>query len=80
MINVIRMDALPDDVAIDTLRVFDDEILVRDLYNYVKGAAVGIAEEYPKALVDMGEFKKLPHASIYVNDVIKHQVFAEFEW
>ena len=80
MINVIRMDAQSDDVAIDTLRVFDTQTPLRDLYNYVKGSAVGIAEKYPKALVDMGEFKNLPHASVYVDDIIKHQVFAEFEW
>jgi len=78
MLNVFRMDALPDDVAISAIGSFDDRINIRPLYEFVKIQAKSIAKEYPRALVDMGEQNGYPHASIYVDDKIKHQIVCEF--
>lgn len=84
MISVVRMTALEDDVAIDTLVSFTDETHLKDLYKYVKDFAVSRAEEMvldtqgrTKPLVEMGENGQgLPHASIYINNIIEQQVFA----
>jgi hypothetical protein len=78
MLNVFRMDALPDDVSISCIGSFDDRINIRPLYEFVKIQAKSIAEEYPRALVEMGEQYDFPHASVYVNDKIIHQIVCEF--
>jgi len=76
MISVIRMSRVPDDVVIDEISLFEDSIKLKHLYNFVKVCATAHAKEYSNALVEMGEYLGLPHASIYVENVIEHQIFA----
>lgn len=80
MISVIQMSALPDDVSIDTCTEFSEDITLLDLYNYVKQSALAIVQgNDEKMIVDMGSQEEgLPHASIYVEDRIMHQVFATY--
>lgn len=81
MISVIQMSALPDDVSIDTCAEFSEDITLLDLYNYVKQSALAIVQgNDEKMIVDMGSQEEgLPHASIYVEDRIMHQVFATYK-
>lgn len=85
MISVIRMSALPDDVYIDVRAEFSDDVPLRELYNYVKQYALVLMEsmrdrEYGRMLIDMGSQEEgLPHASVYVDDRIEHQVFATYQ-
>lgn len=83
MISIIQMSAASDDVSIDRCVEFSEDISLHDLYNYVKRFALLLVETSKqngkKLLVDMGSQEEgLPHASIYEDDVIVHQVFATY--
>lgn len=87
MIRIIGMQALHDDVAIDEMVTLSDNMPLRDVYAMVKDLAVTEAETVlfntqgrTQYLVEMGENEEgLPHASMYINNIIERQIFATRE-
>lgn len=76
MITVLQMDRVPGDVAINTIAFLDEQTRLRPMYKFVKGRAGVLARKYKNSVVEMTDHLGLPHASVYVNDTIEHQIFA----
>jgi len=76
MITVVRMESAPDDVVIDQIGWYADEMKVQHIYNFVKLHATFIAKQTPNSLVEMKEFLGFPHASVWVDDRVTHEIFA----
>jgi len=49
------------------------------MYDFVKILAVDLAKKYEGSVVEMTDQFGLPHASVFVNDTIEHQIFAAKE-
>lgn len=85
MVRIIGMTALEDDVAIDEMVTLSEDVSLRDIYDFVKDIAMTEAnlaarlntQGRRRYLVEMGENEEgLPHASMYINNVIERQIFA----
>jgi len=84
MVRIIGMTALEDDVAIDEMVTLSEDVSLRDIYDFVKDIAMSEANNAmlntqgrTRYLVEMGENEEgLPHASMYINNVIERQIFA----
>lgn len=84
MVRIIGMTALKDDVAIDEMVTLSEDVSLRDIYDFVKDIAMTEANNVMlntqgrrRYLVEMGENEEdLPHASMYINNVIERQIFA----
>lgn len=84
MVRIIGMTALEDDVAIDEMVTLSEDVSLRDIYDFVKDIAMTEANNVmlntqgrTRYLVEMGENEEgLPHASMYINNVIERQIFA----
>lgn len=84
MVRIIGMTALEDDVAIDEMVTLSEDVSLRDIYDFVKDIAMTEANNVMlntqgrrRYLVEMGENEEgLPHASMYINNVIERQIFA----
>jgi hypothetical protein len=81
MIEVVRMVAQYDDVDIDVLGVYPDDIDIRDLYQDVKKIGLDEVDHiiFSKQcqrmpILDMGEYNNLPHASIIEDGEITTQI------
>ena len=79
MISVIRMDRCNDDVSIDKIAFLDESCKLKPMYDFVKIVAVDLAKGYDNSVVEMSDQFGLPHASVFVNNTIEHQVFAAKE-
>ena len=79
MISVIRMDRCNDDVSIDKIAFLDESCKLKPMYDFVKIVAVDLAKGYDNSVVEMTDQFGLPHASVFVNNTIEHQVFAAKE-
>jgi len=76
MITVVRMESAPDDVVIDQIGWYADKYKMKHIYNFVKFHATYIAKQAPNSLVEMKEFEGFPHASVWVEDRVTHEIFA----
>lgn len=76
MITVVRMESAPGDVVIDQIGWYSDKMKMKHIYNFVKLHATYIAKQTPNSLVEMSEFDGFPHASVWVEDQVTHQIFA----
>ena len=79
MISVIRMDRCDDDVSIDKIAFLDENCKLKPMYDFVKIVAVDLAKGYDNSVVEMSDQFGLPHASVFVNNTIEHQIFAAKE-
>lgn len=79
MISVIRMDRCNDDVSIDKIAFLDESCKLKPMYDFVKIVAVDLAKGYDNSVVEMSDQFGLPHASVFVNNTIEHQIFAARE-
>lgn len=79
MISVIRMDRCNDDVSIDKIAFLDESCKLKPMYDFVKIVAVDLAKGYDNSVVEMSDQFGLPHASVFVNNTIEHQIFAAKE-
>lgn len=79
MISVIRMDRCNDDVSIDKIASLDESCKLKPMYDFVKIVAVDLAKGYDHSVVEMTDQFGLPHASVFVNNTIEHQIFAARE-
>lgn len=79
MISVIRMDRCNDDVSIDKIAFLAGSCKLKPMYDFVKIVAVDLAKGYDNSVVEMSDQFGLPHASVFVNNTIEHQIFAARE-